>query len=52
LCRYVAAAEPRIPCWGLVHAGYLAALILAVVTYYPISTFLFPNFQAGRCNLP
>ena len=45
------AAEPRIPCWGLMHGGYLAAFLLAVTTYYPISTFLFPNFQFADISL-
>jgi hypothetical protein len=33
------------------HGGYLVALILAVLTYYPISTFLFPNFQFADVSL-
>ena len=47
----VMAADPIVPCWGLMHAGYLAAVVLAVATYYPISTFLFPNFQFADASL-
>ena len=34
------AADPQIPCWSLMHSGYLAAFILAVLTYYPAGGML------------
>ena len=32
-------------CWEGIHAGWAASAALAVLLYYPMSSFVYPNLQ-------
>jgi len=38
-------------CWTGTHVGYIVAALLALLLYYPVSTFIFPNFQFADKSL-
>ena len=39
------ARDPAMECWSWDHVGYIVAAAVAALCYYPVSTFLYPNFQ-------
>ena len=39
------ARDPSMECWSWSHCGYIIAAAVAALCYYPVSTFLYPNFQ-------
>jgi len=36
---------PEVVCWEGEHAGYIAAAACAILAYYPLAAFIYPNLQ-------